>query len=215
MKLNYESPWFIGAVTLVLTFVVYASLFIPGHVITAEQKITLILEHEGELYSGSVIQRTEVQRRNYWQRTFSLASHNGDYKSSIIGDNPYVEIPGVGFVFSKYSAPVSGEAIVTIDKKRQPNPNTREFLISDRHFPCLIAIEDVNNPSSLIEFTPGARSKVVVEPVEEGVRVTNEVIKLMSWLESIPNNGSTGLVATCTSGRNDYHVSPNELGQRN
>ena len=153
------------------------------------QKLTIEVESDGKVYSGSSVIRVE------WNEAYGGRLTGRPFEDRMRGEAAFVDVPGGGTLFAllrskasqDYSKQIAFIAFgyfpkpgITIESiKSLSHAQGRKATLSPDQFPMLVAFADVNDPMSVKEvppddlesvFGPGARLKSIsIEITDEQV----------------------------------------------
>ncbi len=194
----------IGLVLVVGTLAYCQDILFP---FTWHQKMTLEVEADGQVYTGSSVVRVSVRENNTMTKRLGYP-----YKFGAMGEAAFVEIPGQRYLFALLSGgPADSEPqtnAINIFKDQLPRDGAERFAIVAKSrlkkdippslYPLLVTFADINDPTSVKEvnpndlaatFGPAAKLKRITleitdEPVTEGT-----IESVLGWYWEYRENG--------------------------
>ncbi len=191
----------IGVLVLIGASVAYCQHFwIPY---TWHQKMTVEVDVDGQLYTGSSVVKVTVRDSDPLTKGLGFSSQFGAR-----GEAAFVELPGKGYVFALLDGgpPDSGPQTnaINIFKDQLPRRGDERFAIVAKsrfkkdiprsHYPLLVAFMDINDPKTVQKvdpedlaatFGPGVSLKRITleitdEPVTEG-----KIERVLGWWNNL------------------------------
>ncbi len=198
----FKSILVIGLVLVLGTLAYCQDIFFPY---TWHQKMTVEVEVDGQVYTGSSVVRVS------WRKNDPIGAANGPtWISGTRGEAPFVEIPGYGVLFTllsffdntAYAADIatrvmSGRMGWTRGKEEFAAVQDAEgqmLTVTEAHYPLLVTFTDVNDPKSVKKmapdnlaatFGPGVSLKrITLEITDEPVTV-GKIESVLGWWNNL------------------------------
>ncbi|WNM62090.1 hypothetical protein [Candidatus Nitrospira neomarina] len=214
----------IGVLVLVGAWLAYCFMGLPTY--TWHQKMTLEVEVEEQLYTGTSVVKVRVKESEPLTKQLGYPLQFGAK-----GEAAFVELPGSRYLFALLDGgpPDSGPQTnaVNVFKDQLPKGNPERFAVLSKsrfmtdlprsHYPLLVAFMDINDPNSVREvdpenlaatFGPGVSLKRITleitdEPITEG-----KIESVLGWWLAQGNEkkGPPSLRVPNDSPRGWYHI---------
>lgn len=165
------------------------------------QKMTIEVEADGKVYSGSSVVRVR------WRKNDPLGASNGpSWIKSVKGEGPFVEIPGHGLVFALLDPPagfgytenlafnVLGNELWSLPVGARyaavKNVSGTDFTLPTSLLPSFVTFSDVSDPTSVqlidprdfaASFGPGVLLRSVKFEITEAPITTAHINRFLGW----------------------------------